>query len=95
MDFATRNLYRTAIEQMARGTDLAEPEIARRALRRRRGGARAPATATAVERDPGYHLIGGGRAAFERSLGLPPAGPRVAAALRDGRASRAMSPASP
>ena len=32
MDFATRNLYRTAIEQMARGTDLAEPEIARRAL---------------------------------------------------------------
>ena len=32
MDFATRNLYRTAIEGMARGTDLAEPEIARRAL---------------------------------------------------------------
>jgi len=32
MDFATRNLYRTAIEEMARGTDLTELEIARRAL---------------------------------------------------------------
>ncbi len=32
MDFATRNLYRTAIEQIARGTMLDEPEIARRAL---------------------------------------------------------------
>ena len=47
MDFATRNLYRTAIEQIARGTDLAEPEIARRALQRRRDGARARATAIA------------------------------------------------
>ena len=36
MDFATRNLYRTAIEQIARGTALDEPEIARRALVRRR-----------------------------------------------------------
>src|SRR4029079_736823 len=32
MDFATRNLYRTAIEQMARGAGLGEPEVARRAL---------------------------------------------------------------
>ena len=45
MDFATRNLYRTAIEQMARGTGLAEPEIARRALARRRRGARHVRTA--------------------------------------------------
>ncbi|MDP1748084.1 MAG: glucoamylase family protein [Reyranella sp.] len=69
MDFATRNLYRTAIEQMARGTRLSEPEIARRAL----------ATAAAPEgdlrqRDPGYHLIGQGRAAFERSLPFRPPG---------------------
>jgi hypothetical protein len=28
MDFATRNLYRTAIEQIARGTTFDEPEIA-------------------------------------------------------------------
>ena len=71
MDFATRNLYRTAIEQMARGTRLSEPEIARRAL----------ATAIAVapegdlrQCDPGYHLIGQGRAAFERSLPFRPPG---------------------
>ena len=32
MDFATRNLYRTAIEQIARGTDLAEVAVARGAL---------------------------------------------------------------
>ena len=32
MDFATRNLYRSAIEELARGSELAELEIARRAL---------------------------------------------------------------
>ena len=40
MDFATRNLYRTAIEQIARGTELAEVEIARRRPRGRRVVAR-------------------------------------------------------
>ena len=72
MDFATRNLYRTAIEQMARGSRLSEPEIARRAL-----GAAEAATAAgadARQRDAGYHLIGGGRAVFERSIGFRPSG---------------------
>ncbi len=72
MDFATRNLYRTAIEQMARGSRLSEPDIARRAL-----GSAESATAAgadARQRDPGYHLIGSGRAAFERSLGFRPPG---------------------
>jgi cyclic beta-1,2-glucan synthetase len=73
MDFATRNLYRTAIEQMARGTDLAEPEIARRALQ---AASSAPSTCDGDRRqhDPGYHLIGGGRPAFERSLRFRPPG---------------------
>ena len=69
MDFAGRNLYRTAIEQIARGTALDEPEIARRAL--------AVAADCAVDddgdsrrREPGYHLIGSGRRAFERSVGF-------------------------
>jgi cyclic beta-1,2-glucan synthetase len=71
MDFATRNLYRTAIEQMARGSRLDEPEIARRAL--------AAAAAVAPEgdprqRDPGYHLIGRGRSAFELALRFHPPG---------------------
>jgi len=73
MDFATRNLYRTALERMARGTDLAEPEIARRALE---AASSAPYTCDGDRRrqDPGYHLIGGGRPAFERSLGFRPPG---------------------
>jgi cyclic beta-1,2-glucan synthetase len=73
MDFATRNLYRTAIEQIARGTDLTEPEIARRALH---VAATAPGTCDGDrrQRDPGYHLIGGGRPAFERSLDFKPPG---------------------
>ncbi len=73
MDFATRNLYRTAIEQMARGSDLAEPEIAHRALQ---AAMSAPSTCDGDRRrrDPGYHLIGGGRPAFEHSLGFRPPG---------------------
>lgn len=72
MDFATRNLYRTAIEQIARGTDLAEMEIARSALRT---AASSPDTnGDQRQRDPGYHLIGGGRHAFERSVRFLPSG---------------------
>ncbi|MPZ34326.1 MAG: glycosyl transferase [Rhodospirillales bacterium] len=73
MDFATRNLYRTAIEQIARGTDLAEPEIARRALQ---AAASAPDGRDGDCRrcQPGYYLIGGGRPAFERSLNFRPPG---------------------
>ena len=72
MDFATRNLYRTAIEQMARGTRLSEPEIARQALVA--AAAATTADVDARQRDPGYHLIGGGRADFERSLEFRPPG---------------------
>ncbi|MDI1283820.1 MAG: glucoamylase family protein [Reyranella sp.] len=71
MDFATRNLYRTAIEQMARGTRLSEPEIARRALA---AAAAADQEGDPRQHDPGYHLIGRGRAAFERSLAFRPPG---------------------
>ena len=73
MDFATRNLYRTAIEQIARGPDLAEMEIARRALET---AASSPDTGDGDRRrgDPGYHLIGGGRPAFERSVRFRPSG---------------------
>src|SRR4030088_3526643 len=73
MDFATRTLYRTAIEEMARGTDLTELEIARRALE---AASSAPGTCDGDrrQRDPGYHLIGGGRRTFERSLDFRPCG---------------------
>ena len=73
MDFATRNLYRTAVERLGRGTALSEPEIAQRAL------AAAGANAATGEnderwRDAGYHLIGNGRRAFERWIGYRPRG---------------------
>ena len=73
MDFATRDLYRTAIEQMARGTGLAEIEIARRALA---VAATAPESADGDRRnrDPGHYLLGSGRAAFEQSIGFRTAG---------------------
>ncbi|TBR26992.1 MAG: glycosyl transferase, partial [Reyranella sp.] len=69
MDFATRNLYRTAIEQIARGTTLDEPEIARRALGM---AAHCPVgdDGDGRRREPGFHLIGSGRRAFERSVGF-------------------------
>jgi cyclic beta-1,2-glucan synthetase len=61
MDFATRNLYRNAIEELARGSKRSELEIARAAL--------AAACGTGRSKDPGYHLIAGGRRAFEASVG--------------------------
>ena len=66
MDFPTRNLYRSAIEELARGSDRAELEVARarRAGRRARAAAADAIDATAA-RDPGYHLLAGGRRAFE------------------------------
>ena len=90
MDFATRNLYRTAIEQIARGTELAEAGDRARALSQaaaaspdmRRRSAAARSWLSSDRRRP----------ARLRAVGaVPPARPRLAAALRAPRASRAMS----
>ena len=72
MDFPTRNAYRSAIEELARGSAHTEIEIASRALA---AAAEAGAHETAwMEQqrvaDPGYHLIGRGRLALERTLGF-------------------------
>ena len=72
MDFATRDRYRHAIEELARGSGLAEVEVARRAAEA--AEATDPPTDAAgrsrMERrqDPGYFLISDGRYAFEREL---------------------------
>ncbi|OGA22253.1 MAG: glycosyl transferase [Betaproteobacteria bacterium RIFCSPLOWO2_02_FULL_67_26] len=63
MDFPTRNLYRSAIEELARGSKLTELEIARAALLATSAGG-----PDARSREPGYHLIAGGRRAFEATL---------------------------
>jgi cyclic beta-1,2-glucan synthetase len=64
MDFATRNLYRTAIEELGRGSRLSELQIARQVL------TTAAAAATARESDPGFHLIADGRRKLERAIGF-------------------------
>jgi len=66
MDFPTRDRYRRAIEELARGSKHSEPEIAQRAVLTANRGT------CARERDPGYPLFAGGRAAFEAALGYRP-----------------------
>ena len=72
LDFSTRDLYRRAIEELARGSKHPETEVAIRAMdaANRAGGApgAADATTAAPEQDPGHYLIGNGRRQFEREL---------------------------
>ena len=71
MDFATRNQYRSAIEQLARGSACSELEVAEQALQATQ---RAHATEHADPRtsDPGYHLIAEGRLALEQCINFHP-----------------------
>ena len=71
MDFVTRTLYRTAVEDLARRSDYGELEIARLAVE----AAQAPRpTCEPPEQlrrsDPGYHLLSGGRREFESFVGF-------------------------
>ncbi len=74
LDFPTRDLYRRAIEELARGSTRSELEVARSALlaagRARDGREGDGDTATARQEDPGYYLIAQGRQGFERTLGF-------------------------
>jgi cyclic beta-1,2-glucan synthetase len=74
MDFPTRDLYRSAIEQLARGSSCSELEIADRALTASRLASAEAANAEEAERvgDSGYHLIAKGRRALERAIGFRP-----------------------
>ncbi len=73
MDFRTRNLYRNAIEHLARGCELTELEVTHAAVEtaRRALGANADG-GNARLADPGYYLIAGGRAGFEAAIGFRP-----------------------
>ena len=70
MDFATRDRYRHAIEDLARGSGRSELDVTRTALawaqRAGRGFGAAPGDRS---EDAGYYLISKGRAAFEAGLG--------------------------
>ena len=66
MDFTTRNLYRTAIETLSRGSGCSELDIARKAARA------ADEHKDGRKGDPGYYLIGQGRPEFEAAVGYRP-----------------------
>ena len=72
MDFATRDIYRGAIEQLSRGSSRSELDIADEALRASHAAAAQASDPAEAERvgDPGYHLIAGGRRALERTIGF-------------------------
>ena len=72
MDFATRDRYRHAIEELARGSSYDELEVARRAVAlaaKSREDTRVPRGAAGLRfGDPGYYLISQGRHQLEREL---------------------------
>jgi len=73
MDFATRNSYRSAIEQLARGSALSELQVAERVLQACAEAAAAPladAARAARTADPGYYLIAEGREGLESAIGF-------------------------
>ena len=75
MDFASRNLYRTAIEDIARHCDHSETEVAELAIEaagEASGSAGTSFSDTQSQRrsDPGWHLLTEGRVAFERRMGV-------------------------
>jgi len=73
MDFVTRDTYRHAIEDLSRGTGLAELDVATRVMDRAGLAGTEPYAHEPSERDrhtdPGYYLISRGRLGFERELG--------------------------
>ena len=88
MDFPTRDRYRHAIEDLARGSGTRRD---RGRAARDRGGAGAPARAAgrrrrdaSREQDPGYYLISSGRRDLERELGFRASAARLVRA-RDRR----------
>ena len=62
LDFPTRNLYRSAVEDLARGSHQQELDVARAAL------IRAEYSTEEVERDVGYWLLDDGRADFATAI---------------------------
>ena len=66
MDFATRDAYQHAIEELARGSGRSEVDVAREAMAQADG---AGGSADDRRQDPGFYLIGNGRTALETALG--------------------------
>jgi cyclic beta-1,2-glucan synthetase len=88
MDFLSRDSYRHAIEQLARGSGRSELDVAREALARASLARDRPPGADGPRdgrwEDPGFYLVGNGRRDFERTVGFRPRpGLRLRRALVD------------
>jgi cyclic beta-1,2-glucan synthetase len=68
MDFMTRNSYRSAVEEIAKGSKKSELEIARWAVQKAEEASQKPVAER--YRDPGYYLFAEGRRAFEKEVGF-------------------------
>ncbi|MDP3919419.1 MAG: glucoamylase family protein [Candidatus Omnitrophota bacterium] len=76
MDFATRDLYRHAIEELALGSGLSEIDVTKQAILAAENAQavirkpKTPASVIEIEResDPGYYLISKGRLEFEKQI---------------------------
>lgn len=79
MDFASRNLYRNALEELSRGSAYAEDAVATRAI----ALAAKRTRDNQVDKDPGFYLVGAGRADLETDIGyVPPVETRLARKVR-------------
>ncbi len=86
MDFPTRNLYRNAVEDLARGSNFTELAVAHAAVATAARAAEVEGPGGDPRRqDPGYALIAGGRAEFEAEIGFRPS-----AQATPGRVYRAL-----
>lgn len=74
MDFTTRDLYRKAVEQLARHSSHSELSVVDHALMAAQRSEANTADAAQAEQmsDPGYYLIAGGRPALESKIGFRP-----------------------
>ncbi len=72
MDFSTRDSYRHAIEELAKGSGRAELDVAREAI----GQAARSDVHDGRRNDPGFYLVGAGRLPLETILGCRASLPR-------------------
>ena len=93
MDFATRDRYRHAIEEIARHSRRSELDVTWQAIARtRRAAGTAPPPSRERVSDPGYYLISKGRRSFEKELGYRvPLSRRLSRAYVSGAAWRYLA----
>ena len=89
MDFPTRDRYRHAIEELARGSGQPELEVARHAIAAAKRAASEPPSGGSEtprpEQEPGYYLISKGRRAHREGDWIPCSGERMAGTGQRGR----------